>query len=297
MLVVVATPIGNLGDLSPRAVAALGDADVLCCEDTRRTGRLLEHARVRAPRLVSLHAHNESERIASVIADLVSGMTVALVSDAGTPLVSDPGARLIAAALDAGIEVTTVPGASAALAALVVSGFDASRFRFEGFLPRSGAERKARLAEIARSSVPVVLFESPKRLFATLAEIVDSAGTDRRVVVARELTKLHEEVWRGRAKDALERAAANEPIGEHVIVVDAAQPEVLAGASEARSALAALYAAGVGRKEATRAVEILLGVPHRVAYAAGLELRGEGDDRARPKGGPPRSSSRDRPVR
>ena len=295
-LVVVATPIGNLADLSPRATEALTDADVICCEDTRHTGRLLEHAKVRGHRLVSLHAHNENERISTVLKELEAGKKVALVSDAGTPLVSDPGSRLVGAALEAGFDVTTVPGPSAALSALVLSGLDASRFRFDGFLPRAGKERRARIAAIASSDVPAVIFESPKRLVVTLRDLAAAAGGERRIVIARELTKLHEEVWRGRADEALERSMAREPIGEHVIVVDAA-PVTSVPEREAFAAIESLFDAGLRLKDATRAVEVLLGVPHRVAYSAALELRALSDEQGRLKEAPARGPSGGRPVR
>jgi 16S rRNA (cytidine1402-2'-O)-methyltransferase len=273
-LVIVATPIGNLADLSPRAAAALATAGAVCCEDTRHTGRLLEHAGVHARRLLAFHAHNEAEQIGTVLGLLDAGADVALVSDAGTPVISDPGGRLVAAAVGAGFDVTVVPGPSAVLAALVVSGLEANRFRFEGFLPRKGAERRTRLGEIAAAPCPTVVFEAPNRVAGTLADLADRCGADRRVVVCRELTKLHEEVWRGRVDEACTRVEGTEPRGEHVIVVDAAPGRRQPARAEAREAISRLVAAGVGLREATAAVEVLLGVAHRVAYAAALELRG-----------------------
>jgi 16S rRNA (cytidine1402-2'-O)-methyltransferase len=272
-LVVVATPIGNLGDLSRRAVEVLAAAEVVCCEDTRHTGRLLEHAGVHAKQLLALHARNETQEIGTVLGLLGSGADVALVSDAGTPLISDPGGQLVAAVIDAGFDVTVVPGPTAGLAALVVSGLDVHRFRFEGFLPRKGTERGARLAEIAASSCPTVIFEAPNRVIKTLGDLRESAGADRRVVVARELTKLHEEVSRGRVDEVLARAKETEPRGEYVLVVDAAQSLPQPSAAESRAAISRLLAAGVDMRDATAAVEVLLGVSHRVAYEAALEVR------------------------
>ena len=271
-LVLVATPIGNLGDLSPRAVATLAGADAVCCEDTRHTGKLLELAGVRARRLVSLHAHNEAARVDELLAQLRSGATVALVSDAGTPLVSDPGERLVAAAIAAGVFVSAVPGPSAALTALVVSGLDVGRWRFEGFLPRKGPERRERIAQIAAAPVPTVCYEAPPRLAGTLAELAGSCGEQRRVAVARELTKLHEEVWRTTLGEAARRAASHEARGEHVLVVDGASEAPAPGRDALRDALARLAAAGLSRRDAVRAAEVLLGARHRDAYDAALEV-------------------------
>lgn len=276
-LVLVATPIGNLSDLSPRAIEALSAADVVACEDTRHSGRLLAHAGVRDKRLMSLHEHNEASRSAQLVALVEGGAIVAVVSDAGTPLVSDPGARLVQAAIAAGAEVSAVPGPSAALAALVVSGLDTSRWRFEGFLPRKGSERRERLAEVASSPVPTVCFEAPHRLAVTLADLAGACGGQRRVVVARELTKLHEEVWRGALEVAAGRAASAPPRGEHVLVVDAAPPPpdpVEGGGADLADLAGRLLAAGLSRRDAATAVEVVLGVSHRAAYAAAHEAAG-----------------------
>ncbi|MDA8034797.1 MAG: 16S rRNA (cytidine(1402)-2'-O)-methyltransferase [Actinomycetota bacterium] len=270
-LVLVATPIGNLGDLSPRAAETLAEADVVACEDTRHTGRLLQLAGIRARRLVSLHSHNEAARTGELVAALAGGATVAVVSDAGTPVVSDPGARLVRAAVEAGVTVSAVPGASAVLAAVVVSGLDTSRWRFDGFLPRKGAERRARLAEMAVSPVPTVCFEAPTRLSATLAELAEACGPGRRVAVARELTKLHEEVWRGSLGEAAAVAAGVAARGEHVVVVDgaplAAGP---ADGGELAELVGRLRAAGLSARDTATAAATVLGVGHREAYAAAL---------------------------
>jgi len=271
-LVVVATPIGNLSDLSARAAAALTDADLVCCEDTRHTGRLLATLGLRARRLQSLHAHNERERVEEVLALLGGGATVALVSDAGTPLVSDPGERLVAAAIASGFEVRAVPGASAVLAALVVSGLEVGRWRFEGFLPRKGRERRDRLALVAASGEPSVIYEAPTRVAATLRELSVDCGPERQVVVARELTKLHEEIWRGPLGDAEESPAARVARGEYVLVVAGAPQRPTGSGVDVERSLRALLDAGLGRRDAVAAVEALLGVPHRDAYAAALRL-------------------------
>ena len=270
-LYVVSTPIGNLGDLSARARAVLEGVDAIACEDTRHTGRLLVLTGISAPRLVSLHAHNERERSAALVDELLAGASVALVSDAGTPLVSDPGERLVAAAAAAGIEVVAVPGPSALLAAIVVSGFASGRWRFEGFLARKGPERRSAIADIASAAHPSVLYESPLRLAATLLDLAAACGEERRVAVARELTKLHEQTWRGTLGDAAELARSRTPRGEHVVVVDAA-PAARSAAPDLAAALAALVAAGLARRDAVTAAVVLLQVPHRDVYAASLEL-------------------------
>jgi 16S rRNA (cytidine1402-2'-O)-methyltransferase len=272
-LYVVSTPIGNLADLSERARDVLRAADILACEDTRRTGRLLELVGVEAPRLVALHLHNETARADGLVDRLRDGATVALVSDAGTPLVSDPGAHLVARAVQKGIPVVAVPGASAILAALVVSGFDTHRWRFEGFLPRKGGERRSRLADIAGASHPSVVFESPHRLQATLEDLAEACGAERNVVVARELTKLHEQVLRSTLAEAAVRAATGgDARGEHVLVVDGAPPARGAQAEPPVDALRRLVGAGLSKRDAVTAVVLLLGVSRQQAYSASLEL-------------------------
>ncbi len=275
-LVLVSTPIGNLGDLSPRARQALEQADVVCCEDTRRTRGLLTHAGLTGVRLLSLHGHNEMARLDTVLAHLAEGRTVAVVSDAGTPAVSDPGARLVAAAVAAGAIVTTVPGPSAALAALVVSGLPTERFCFEGFLPRRGGERRRRIEAVAGDARTVVIFEAPGRLAATLADLLDACGPHRRVAVARELTKLHEEVWRGTLADASATFAAREVRGE-VVVVLAGDPEAgpRSGDADIVEALRGRLEAGDTVRDAAGVVAGDLGVSRRRAYDLALGLRRE----------------------
>ncbi len=218
-IVLVATPIGNLGDLSARAVETLRVADLVCCEDTRRTRALLSAAGVPAGgRLRSLHAHNEAARIPELLAAASEGRTVAVVSDAGMPAISDPGARLVAAAASAGITVTVVPGPSAVIAGLAVSGLPTDRFCVEGFLPRSGGARRRRLDAVVSDPRTTVVLESPQRLAATLGDLA-ALAPDRPVAVCRELTKLHEEVWRSSASEAAERFSSCEVRGEVVVVV------------------------------------------------------------------------------
>ena len=201
-VVLVATPIGNLGDLPPRAVEALHSADVICCEDTRRTGRLLQHAGVRGAKLRRLDDHAEAAAIPELLDVLAEGKTVAVVTDAGTPGISDPGARLVTAAIEAGHVVSAVPGPAALVMALVVSGLPTERFVFEGFLPRSGGTRTERLAEVAAEQRTTVIYEAPHRVRSTVSDLAAGCGGDRRVALCRELTKLHEEVWRGTLAEA-----------------------------------------------------------------------------------------------
>jgi len=288
--VLVATPIGNLGDLSPRATQVLASADVVCCEDTRRTRQLLAAAGIPTPRLVALHRHSEAARTGQVVAWLQTGQTVALATDAGTPGISDPGARLVAAALAAGIRVTAVPGPNAAVTALVLSGLPTDRFCFEGFLPRQGPERRRRLALIAADERTTVLHEAANRLAGTLADLAAACGGQRPVVVARELTKLHEELWRGSAADAAATFAQRPVRGEVVVVVHGAPPPGPPGDEDVTAALAAHLDAGRSRRDAAAAVAGALGVSRHRAYELALHVehhgrRSSSDDVAAPKGG------------
>lgn len=195
-LYIVATPIGNLSDITSRALETLARVDLVAAEDTRHTRQLLAHHGIRA-RLVSLHEHNEGEQVPRLIGELQTGRRIALVSDAGTPLISDPGYRLVMAAAREGLEVRAVPGPSAVVAALSVSGLPTDRFAFEGFLPSRRGPRRQRLQDMRGEARTLVFFESPRRLLATLADLVDAFGKDRPACVARELTKLHESIYRG----------------------------------------------------------------------------------------------------
>jgi 16S rRNA (cytidine1402-2'-O)-methyltransferase len=221
---------------------------------------------------MSVHAHNEAERVAELLELLDKGAIVALVSDAGTPTISDPGELLISAAIEAGHKVTTVPGASAGLSALVVAGLGTARFRFEGFLPRRGPQRAGRLDEIAEARHPSVIYEAPKRVCATLQDLARACGPDRRVAVCRELTKRFEETWRGTLAEAHEHTVAVPPRGEHVLVVAAApaQKRDLPPAEEVRRAVEAKMSAGSSRRQAANEVAGELGVPKRFVYETSL---------------------------
>ena len=283
-LVLVATPIGNLGDLSPRAQEVLATADLVCCEDTRRTRALLAALGIgaggpRGDRLLSLHGHNEEARLERVRSALAAGATVAVVSDAGTPGISDPGAWLASQLAAAGETVSTVPGPSAVVGALVVSGLPTERFCVEGFLPRKGAERRRRVAALMAEERTAVVLEAPGRLAATLGELA-ALDPARPVAVVRELTKLHEEVWRGPLAEAAAVFTARPARGEVVLVVGgapAAAPPDQAQVEEAvRCALGDDPSAGA-RQVADR-VAASLGVPRRRAYEAALRVRAAGPD-------------------
>jgi 16S rRNA (cytidine1402-2'-O)-methyltransferase len=273
-LVLVGTPIGNLGDLTPRAVDALREADVIAAEDTRRTRALLTHAGIAARgRVSAVHAHNEQESALTVVRDVKAGKRVAYVTDAGMPGISDPGSRLVRACLDAGLAVEVVPGPSAALSALVLSGFPTERFGFEGFLPRRGRERTDRLAEVVAESRTMVLFESPRRIAATLTDLRELCGPLREVAVARELTKRFEDVWRGTLGDAVDMVAARAPRGEHVIVLGPVPEAPAASDEEVAAHVRAALAAGLSARDAAARVASDLGVPRRRAYDTAIRLR------------------------
>ena len=272
-LVLVGTPIGNLGDLSPRAVEALTTADTIACEDTRRTRALLSHLGLPAGRrLLAVHDHNEAVRVGDVLARLDKGERVVVVTDAGMPGISDPGERLVAAVAAAGHTVDVVPGPSAMIAALVVSGLPTGRFAFEGFLPRKGAARTKRVREIAADARTTILFEAPHRVRQTVADLAGAAGDLRRVAVVRELTKMHEEVWRGTLGGAVEHLATKEPRGEYVLVLDGAPPPAPAGEDDVEAALRARLEAGADKKSAIAEVAAALGVSKRAVYDIALSI-------------------------
>ncbi len=270
-IVLVATPIGNLGDLSPRAVEALKAADIIACEDTRHSGKLLHHAGITPRRLVAVHAHNEAEQAEQLVAQAAGGARVAAITDAGTPGISDPGERLVAAAVAAGVPVETVPGPSAVVAALVVSGLPTGRFCFEGFLPRKGRERGERLEALAAETRTSVLYEAPHRIRPTVEDLAGACGGERRVAIVRELTKRFEEVWRGTLDEAVEWVAAVAARGEFVLVLQGAAP-ASATAEEVDEALRRHLQAGHSTRDAVAAVAAGLSVPKRQVYAAALRL-------------------------
>ncbi len=271
-LVLVATPIGNLGDLSPRAIAALQSSALICCEDTRRTGGLLSHFGIHGVRMAIANEHTEAARIDEVMNLLSAGHTVALVTDAGTPGISDPGERLVRAAIEHGHTVSAVPGPSADVMALVISGLPSHRYVFEGFLPRNGAERSQRLVDATHERRTVVLYEAPHRLMRTLTDLHAICGDHRRVVLARELTKMHEEVWRGTLADALAHVAERAPLGEYVIVLDGAEPPPTASDDDIRSALTAQMNTTASKKSAVATVSQRLNVSKNRVYDIALSM-------------------------
>jgi 16S rRNA (cytidine1402-2'-O)-methyltransferase len=278
-LVLVATPIGNLGDLSPRAKEVLATADLICCEDTRRTRALLTAMDIRAggpggDRLLSLHGHNEASRVAQVVACVAGGGTVAVVSDAGMPGISDPGALLAAAMATAGETVSVVPGPSSVLAALVVSGLPTDRFCVEGFLPRKGAERRERVIALMADRRTTVVLEAPGRVAATLADLAAVDG-ERPVAVVRELTKVHEEVWRGSLAQGVDLFTQQAPRGEVVVVIGGAPPAGPVSEEEIESAvrLALSLSTGGGPRQIADALSAELGVARRRVYETVVRIR------------------------
>jgi 16S rRNA (cytidine1402-2'-O)-methyltransferase len=266
----VPTPIGNLGDFTSRAVDVLSHVSLLCCEDTRRTGRLLQLSGITAPRLAVCNEHTEHDLVERVVTALQYGNDVAVVSDAGTPGISDPGERLVAAAVAAGLTVTALPGACAAVTALTASGLPTGRWVMEGFLPRSGQSRNERLTEIATERRTTVLYEAPHRIRRTLDDLSAACGSTRRVTVARELTKIHEEYVHG----TLGTIDIGEPRGEYVIIVDGFTPDTTPPDTETiRSALDDVLAEGVSRRDAASIVAERLGVPRRLAYDLAIGAR------------------------
>jgi len=270
-LILVATPIGNMGDLSDRARTALANADLVCCEDTRRTGLMLHNLGIDAT-LMRVDDHAEHDAIPRVLDALRDGRTVCLVSDAGTPGISDPGSRLVAAAIDSGFAVSAVPGPAALIMALVISGLPTERFVFEGFLERRGKEKSAHIDFVARHPYTVVLYEAPHRLMRTLEDLVSACGSDRRVAVCRELTKMHEEVWRGTLHDAVEHFTENEPKGEFVIVLAGAPPSEPASPETVIARITELVEGGTRTKDIARQVADEFDLVVKDVYAHVLEI-------------------------
>lgn len=263
-LYVVSTPIGNMGDFSFRAVETLKAVNVVLAEDTRHSRVLLDRYDVATP-LASYHEHNEAKMTPQLVERLRAGESFALISDAGTPLLSDPGARLVRAATDAGVTVSPIPGASALLSALVASGIDVERFTFFGFLTRTGADRKSALDEITQTRHTVVLYESPNRLAATLAELEQRGNGERSAAVAREMTKQFEEVRRGTVSQLRAYYEDTPPRGEIVVVLGAAVTQPVTD-DDVRDRVRALRASGMSARDVAAMVAAELGVSKKVAY-------------------------------
>ncbi len=272
-LYLVATPIGNLEDITPRALRVLREADLIACEDTRHTAKLLTHFGIPTPR-ESYHQHNEQSRAQKLLEQLKLGKTIALVSDAGMPLVSDPGFTIVAACVREGIPVTPIPGPSAVVTALAASGLPSDSFFFAGFLPHKSSERKKRIAELSRLRCTLVLYEAPHRLKAALTDLVDALGA-RRACLARELTKIHEEWLRGTLPEILETVAAKDEVrGEVTLVIDQGEPAAESSpgtGSILHDVEEEMRRTGGTGKEALRAVARKLGISRRDAYQKLLE--------------------------
>jgi 16S rRNA (cytidine1402-2'-O)-methyltransferase len=273
-LYVVATPIGNLGDFSPRARDVLQTCALIAAEDTRHTGLLLRHFAIETP-LVSLHEHNEQERSAELVLRMKSGVAVALVSDAGTPAISDPGYALVRAAAAAGLEIVAVPGPCAALAALSIAALPTARFCFEGFLPARGAARRMRLQALALEERTLVFYESPHRIADTLQDSAAAFGPERCGVVARELTKLHEAVYRGSLAELYARARAEADFsrGEIVLVVAGAIPVPAPGAHGELDRVLGVLLAQLPLKQAAHLAAQITGARDNEAYKRALHLK------------------------
>ena len=268
----VATPIGNLEDLSPRAAGVLRAATIICCEDTRHSGSLLKRIGASPERLVVANEHTEHDAIETVLTALGAGAIVAVISDAGTPAISDPGERLVRAAIDAGFKVHSTPGPVAFVMAAAMSGLPTARIAFDGFLPKTGSERRERLTEVARERRTTVLYEAPHRLERTLVDLAEACGGDRQVVLAREMTKLHEEIWRGTLADAVIHAQTVEPRGEYALVLG---PAVFATIDitddEIVHELSARLSNGFTKRDAIDEVTAALGLSRKRVYSLAVE--------------------------
>lgn len=270
-LYLVATPVGNLEDITLRALRILRQVALIATEDTRTTGQLLKHFNIHCP-LLSYYEHNKVTRLERVLVALEQG-DVALVSEAGTPLFSDPGYELVLAAIERGFPVVSIPGPSALTAALPASGLPTDRFLFLGFTPRKAGERRRWLQEVAPQPATLVCFEAPHRLRETLADLIDIFGGERRISVCRELTKLHEEIWRGTLAEAEQEWNQREPRGEFTLVIAGAPPAVTWTESQVEAALSKMTETGVSGKEAIRQVTDYSGWSKRDVYALAQKIK------------------------
>ncbi|MCC5661543.1 16S rRNA (cytidine(1402)-2'-O)-methyltransferase [Nostoc sp. XA010] len=271
-LYVVGTPIGNLEDITFRAVRILQTVDIIAAEDTRHTGKLLQHFQVKTPQ-VSYHEHNRTSRIPELLEHLVNNKAIALVSDAGMPGISDPGYELVKACIEAGITVVPIPGASAAITALSASGLPTDRFVFEGFLPAKSQQRQEYLESLQTESRTLIFYESPHRLRDTLQDLALVWGSDRQIVLGRELTKLYEEFWRGTIAEAIAHYNQREPQGEYTLVVagiPASQPQLTE--EELKAELKQLISQGISRSQASRQLAKFTSLPRRQLYQLALSI-------------------------
>jgi 16S rRNA (cytidine1402-2'-O)-methyltransferase len=272
-LYIVGTPIGNLEDMTFRAIDVLRQVDLIAAEDTRHTGKLLQHFQIKTPQ-ISHHEHNRATRIPELIEKLRQGKSIALVTDAGMPCISDPGYELVKACGDAGLGIVPIPGVTAVITAIAASGLESARFSFEGFLPAKAKERQSILQNLEREPRTMVFYESPHRLRETLAAMVEAWGQDRAVTIGRELTKLHEEFWRGDLGAAVTLYETREPKGEYTIVLAGAPVSDMIQLSEAdlRQRLTVLLADGLSRSDASKQLAQELNRSKREIYQLSLEL-------------------------
>ncbi|KAB8335306.1 16S rRNA (cytidine(1402)-2'-O)-methyltransferase [Scytonema tolypothrichoides VB-61278] len=272
-LYIVATPIGNLEDMTFRAVKILQTVDIIAAEDTRHTGRLLQHFQVTTPQ-VSYHEHNRSSRIPELLEQLSNGKAIALVTDAGIPGISDPGYELVKVCIEAGISVVPIPGANAAMTALSAAGLPTDRFVFEGFLPAKGQQRRLHLEFLETEPRTLIFYESPHRLRETLQDLAEVFGNTRQIVIARELTKLYEEFWRGRIESAIVHYSQREPQGEYTLVVAGTPPnQPQLTEEELKAELQKIMSQGVSRSQASRQLAKEISLPRRHLYQLALSIK------------------------
>ncbi|BAZ47673.1 uroporphyrin-III C/tetrapyrrole methyltransferase [Nostoc sp. NIES-4103] len=271
-LYVVGTPIGNLEDMTFRAVRILQTVDLIAAEDTRHTGKLLQHFQVKTPQ-VSYHEHNRSSRIPELLEHLGNGKAIAVVSDAGMPGISDPGYELVKACIAAGITVVPIPGASAVITALSAAGLPTDRFVFEGFLPAKGQQRREHLESLQTESRTLIFYESPHRLRETLQDLAQVWGSDRQIVLARELTKFYEEFWRGTIAEAIAHYNQRDPQGEYTLLVAGTPPsQTQLTEEELKAELQHLISQGISRSQASRQLAKFTSLPRRQIYQLALSL-------------------------
>ncbi|MBD6615864.1 16S rRNA (cytidine(1402)-2'-O)-methyltransferase [Komarekiella sp. 'clone 1'] len=271
-LYVVGTPIGNLEDMTFRAVRILQTVDLIAAEDTRHTGKLLQHFQIKTPQ-VSYHEHNRNSRIPEILEQLGNAKAIALVSDAGMPGISDPGYELVKACIEANIPVVPIPGASAAITALSAAGLPTERFVFEGFLPAKTQQRQEHLEALQTESRTLIFYESPHRLRETLQDLALVWGSDRQIVLGRELTKLFEEFWRGTIAEAIAHYSQREPQGEYTLVVAGNPPtQLLLTPEELKAELQQLISQGISRSQASRQLAKMTSLPRRQLYQLALSL-------------------------
>jgi 16S rRNA (cytidine1402-2'-O)-methyltransferase len=274
ILYLVGTPIGNLEDMTFRAIATLKQVDLIAAEDTRHTGKLLHHFGIDTPQ-TSYHEHNAFKRVPELVEKLQQGMAIALVTDAGMPAISDPGVELVQGCIAAGIRIVPIPVVTAGIAALTASGFATQHFGFDGFLPTDKKEKRDRLEILRLETRTMILYESPHRLLRTLEDLAESLGKERRITIARELTKLHEEFWRGSIEEAIAYFTVQAPRGEFTLVLEGAQPKEKTVWTEdvILREIQNLIASGISRSDASRQLAELADLPRRQIYQLALTIQ------------------------